>query len=91
MEFIMACTLYGGANVLSDMVKIEHYVQMCDETYETVASAGKPLTRSTLAPETLGASKLSVVNSELWSGLPKKLLKSTRTSTLQVLFFQVSP
>jgi hypothetical protein len=37
MEFIMACTLYGGTNVLSEMVKIDHYVQMCDETYETGA------------------------------------------------------
>jgi hypothetical protein len=41
MEFIMACTLYGSANVLSERVKIEHYVQMCDETYETGAECWK--------------------------------------------------
>jgi hypothetical protein len=37
MEFIMACTLYGAANVVSEMVKIDHYARMCDETYETGA------------------------------------------------------
>jgi len=41
MEFIMACTLYGRANVLSEILKIDQFVQMCDETYETGAECWK--------------------------------------------------
>ena len=38
MEFIMLCVLHGEANKSSEVIRVEHFVQMCDENYETAAS-----------------------------------------------------